>query len=115
MSHPVDLNAVVESRTGTFAGASPRPRIEHEIILVYTGLIVSVVGMAALSGWAFDIMTLVLPVPGFERIAPAGAAGMVLFGLALALSGTRRNSARRTVVAAMAVLALAELAVRVLF
>jgi signal transduction histidine kinase len=112
MPDPVDLNAAVESRTTSLATAPPRPRIEYEVILLYTGLVLSVVGLAALSGWLLGILTLVLPVPGFERMAPANAAGMVLFGLALIFAGTRRERARRTVVALMAVLAVAQFVVR---
>ena len=83
MTDPVDLNAAADSRTDAFANPPPRPRIEYEVILLYTGVVLSVVGLAALSGWVFGIMTLVLPVPGFERMAPASAVGMMLFGVAL--------------------------------
>src|SRR6185503_17542589 len=75
MTDPVDLNAAADSRTDAFANPPPRPRIEYEVILLYTGVVLSVVGLAALSGWVFGIMTLVLPVPGFERMAPASAVG----------------------------------------
>ena len=112
MPDPVDLNAAVESRATSLATAPPRPRIEYEVILLYTGLVLSVVGIAALSGWVLGIMTLVLPVPGFERMAPASATGMVLFGLALVFAGTRKERARRTVVALMAAIAIAQFVVR---
>jgi len=115
MTDPVDLNAAADSRTDAFANPPPRPRIEYEVILLYTGVVLSVVGLAALSGWVFGIMTLVLPVPGFERMAPASAVGMMLFGVALVLTGTGKAKARRVVVAAMGILAVAQIIVRTTF
>ena len=76
MSLQVDLNAAGESGTDSFTDNLQRPRIEYEVVLLYTGLILSVVGLAALFGWIAGITTLVLPVPGFEPMEPASAIGI---------------------------------------
>ena len=112
MSVHVDLNAADESRTDSFADALPRPRIEYEVILLYTGLVLSVVGLAALLGWIASITTLVLPVPGFEPMVPASAVGMALFGLALSAMATHKHRASRRIVLAMVMLATVQFTVR---
>ena len=112
MSMQVDLNAAGESRTDSFADILPRPRIEYEVILLGTGLVLSVVGLAALAGWVGDVTTLVLPVPGFEPMMPASAVGMVLFGLTLAATATHQDRARRVLVLAMVVVAIAQFTIR---
>jgi signal transduction histidine kinase len=112
MSVLVDLNAAGESRTESSADILPRPRIEYEVVLLYTGVILAAVGVAALSGSIGSITTLVLPVPGFEPMEPASAVGMILFGLTLAATATHRDHARRRLVLAMAILAIVQFSVR---
>ena len=115
MSVQVDLNASGQPRTDSFADIPTRPRIEYEVILLYTGLVLSVVGLAALLGWLADVTTLVLPVPGFERVEPASAAGLMLFGFTLAATATHRDRARQILVLAMAALAVSQFLVRTIF
>lgn len=115
MSLQVDLNAAGESGKDSFTDNLQRPRIEYEVILLYTGIVLSVVGLAALFGWIANITTLVLPVPGFEPMQPASAVGMMLFGLTLSATATHRHGARRGLVLAMALLAVAQFAVRTVF
>jgi signal transduction histidine kinase len=115
MAVQVDLNAADQSRADPLADSLPRPRIEYEVVLLYTGLVLSVVGGAALFGWIADVTTLVLPVPGFEPMVPASAIGLTLFGLTLSASATHREGARRALVVAMAVLAIAQFTVRAVF
>ena len=96
------------------ADIPPAPtRIGGEVILVYAGLVLIAFGGLALLGGSLGIISVVMPVPGFERMTVVSAIGLLLFGLALALAGIGGPRIRRTVlVTLMVLLALGQFAAR---
>ena len=93
--------------------APAQTRIGGEVILVYAGLVLIAFGGLALLGGSLDIISVVMPVPGFERMTLVSAIGLFLFGLALALAGIGGPRIRRTVlVTLMVLLALGQFVAR---
>ena len=100
-----------ELSTGNIA--PPPTRIGGEVILVYAGIVLILFGGLALLGGSLDIISIVMPVPGFERMTLASAIGLMLFGVALAMAGIGGPRIRRSAVGTlMVLLALGEFAAR---